>query len=155
MPKVGGKSGKTEKKRRNREEKAKIGKVSLCPSWQIGLAARPRLGLNEIDPTKGSIFWPRSFKCVGICFVWVYFKWYLYDGSTFNPAAQRHIPTKIKLYGRPYPWVLAFYHWTYPTLEFLTKDPFFVVTERSPFMWFVPERPYYGNTWDAQYMSLS
>ena len=30
---------KIEKKRKNREEKAKIGKVlSLCPSWQIGLA---------------------------------------------------------------------------------------------------------------------
>ena len=38
-----GKKGKNQeklgKKRKNREEKAKIGKVlSLCPSWQIGLA---------------------------------------------------------------------------------------------------------------------
>ena len=34
--KIGGKSGKI---RKNREEKAKIGKfLSLCPSWQIGLA---------------------------------------------------------------------------------------------------------------------
>ena len=34
------KEGKNrEKKRKQREEKAKIGKVlSLCPSWQIGLA---------------------------------------------------------------------------------------------------------------------
>ena len=33
------KEGKIRKKRKNREEKAKIGKfLSLCPSWQIGLA---------------------------------------------------------------------------------------------------------------------
>ena len=37
--KEGKKSGKIGKKRKNREEKAKIGKVlSLCPSWQTGLA---------------------------------------------------------------------------------------------------------------------
>ena len=37
--KFGKKSGKNGKKRTNREEKAKIGKfLSLCPSWQIGLA---------------------------------------------------------------------------------------------------------------------
>ena len=43
--KRGGKSGK---KRKNREEKAKIGKVlSLCPSWQIGLATLLRGHLGK------------------------------------------------------------------------------------------------------------
>ena len=39
LPKIGKKYGKIGKKRKNQEEKAKIGKfLSLCPSWQIGLA---------------------------------------------------------------------------------------------------------------------
>ena len=47
MPKIGEKSGI---KRRNREEKANIGKVfSLCPSWQIGLATLLHMGsLSDI-----------------------------------------------------------------------------------------------------------
>ena len=39
LPKIWKKRGKSGKKRKNREGKAKIGKViSLCPFWQIGLA---------------------------------------------------------------------------------------------------------------------
>ena len=39
LPKIVKKRGKIRKKRKNREEKAKFGKVlSLCPSWLIGLA---------------------------------------------------------------------------------------------------------------------
>ena len=50
--KIGKKSGKIGKKRKNREEKAKIGKfLSLCLSWQIGLAT-----LLPLDIPKGNIW---------------------------------------------------------------------------------------------------
>ena len=50
LGKVGKNREKIKQKRKNREEKAKIGKViSLCPSWQIGLATLLTHGYIVVD----------------------------------------------------------------------------------------------------------
>ena len=56
LEKEGKNQEKSGKKRKNREEKAKIGKVlSLCPSWQIGLARRYCWVRNSVTTQKTSV----------------------------------------------------------------------------------------------------
>ena len=65
-----GKKEKSGKKRKNREEKAKIAKfLSLCPSWQIGLAT-----LLVVHPIRGIA--PQTLK-------WARFVRYLKFINTF------------------------------------------------------------------------